>query len=149
MDEWAETAAGVTHATEFGGKIYIIDASSSLPTIGVTVLNGESTTNHKYQLGVSKDGNLVCDVTGQYFVCAQGKKLTVINLRDGSSRSVNEEGEINTISTSGAGEGYNLRLFDEIRKESTGINELINELFQVKYLQFLLEILAGEIHTSS
>lgn len=103
LDEWAETIPGATHATEYGGKVYVIDTSSSLPSVAVTVLNGETVTNHKYKLGNSEIKNVVFDVTGQYLICAQGKLVTVINLKDGSSRSVTEEGEVTSITTSGPG----------------------------------------------
>ena len=104
LDEWAESVPGVTHATESKGSVYIIGASNAaLPSISVTELQGGKITSRTHKLGLTKGGKTICDVTGNYLVCAQGKLVSVLNLKDGTVRNSPEEQEVTTISTSGAG----------------------------------------------
>lgn len=114
LDEKAETVSGVTHATESGGKIYLIAVpSSGIPTVTVTVLGVEKTITNKYKLGLpSQQGSagVICDVTGHYLACAQGKHISLLNLRDGTIRNAPEEQEITSISTSGSGNNFILNL---------------------------------------
>lgn len=108
-DEWAESVSGITHATEFGGKIFLINASpSNLPSVSVTVLDGVKPTTETYRLGLQKGAKTLCDVAGQYLICAQGKLLSVLNLKDGSIRNSQEELEITSMSTSGSGKNFKL-----------------------------------------
>lgn len=114
-----------THASELDGTLYLIDTVSRFPTIRITsyevklgkkkeasfdeddVLDSDERPIRVLgtkEVKLSFDKIVTCEPVAPYFVCTNGKQVSVVNLAQGSVLDVTTNEEVSEISGTSSNE---------------------------------------------